>query len=64
MTLSAALSSLEDPGFFICVFVWETNAAAQALCMELLEAGARTLPFISEGEIVTFIFYYLARAME
>jgi len=64
MTRSAALSSLELPGLMICVFVCDINAAAQALCMELLDAGACRLPFTIEGEMVTFILYYLARAME
>jgi hypothetical protein len=60
----AARSSLEDPGLRICDLVCEINAAAQALCMELLEAGAWMLPRIAEGEIVTFIVFYLARAIE
>jgi hypothetical protein len=64
MTRRAARSSFEAPGFIIWVAVCETNAAAQALCMELLEAGACRLPRMADGEIVTFIVYYLARAME
>jgi hypothetical protein len=48
----------------ICVFVFETNAAAHALCMELLEAGACTVPDTIDGEMVMFIAYYLARAIE
>src|SRR5450432_1470675 len=55
ITRNAERSSLEDPGFLICDTDFEINAAAQALCMELFEAGACTIPLIFEGEIVTFI---------
>jgi hypothetical protein len=55
---------LEDPGLKMSVFVCEISAAAQALCMELLEAGACRLPLTEDGEMVMFIAFYLARAIE
>jgi hypothetical protein len=51
----AALSSLLVPGFWITLVPFVTRAAAQARCIELLEAGACTIPFTWEGNIVAFI---------
>jgi hypothetical protein len=60
----AARSSLEDPGFLIILSPVEINAAAQALCIELLEAGAGILPRMEDGEMVTCILFYLALEIE
>jgi hypothetical protein len=38
------------------LFPFRTNAAAQALCIELLEAGACIFPDKVDGCIVTFIY--------
>ena len=51
----AALSSFEWPGFLIILFPFATNAAAQALCIELLEAGACIDPDNWDGCIVAII---------
>ena len=40
----------------MAVFPLDNNAAAQARCMELLEAGAWMIPFKGDGLIVTFIY--------
>src|SRR5579862_3106981 len=49
ITPSAALSSLEYPGFLIMLFAALSNAAAHARCIELLEAGACIVPFNIDG---------------
>jgi hypothetical protein len=62
ITRIAALSSLETPGFLIMVSPAEINAAAQALCMELFEAGAGMAPCMEEGETVTcIVFIWLSK---
>jgi hypothetical protein len=58
ITSSAARSSFDVPGFRIVVVPFDNNAAAQARCIELLDAGALTFPLIDEGYIVTTIFNY------
>src|SRR6516225_608086 len=50
-----AKSSLDRPGFVIRDSPLRNKAAAQALCMELLEAGAITWPPRTDGCIVTRI---------
>jgi len=64
ITRMAAWSSLEEPGFLMMLSPAEIRAAAQALCSELLEAGADREPWMEEGEMITFILFYLALEME
>ena len=48
----AARSSFEWPGLWMKVLFRAMSAAAQALCMELFEAGARIVPFNVDGEMI------------
>ncbi len=58
MIFNAALSSAELPGLCKIVLPLFTRAAAQALCIALLEVGAMILPLMSDGFMVTCIINF------